>query len=40
MKPSGARPPVIHLHLHGTSPQDVAEVLARQPFTIDSQDRG
>jgi hypothetical protein len=33
-------PPVIHLHLHGTSPQDVAEVLARQLFTIDSQDGG
>jgi hypothetical protein len=33
-----ASPPVIHLHLHGTSPQDVAEVLARQLFTIDSQD--
>jgi hypothetical protein len=33
-----ASPPVIHLHLHGTSPQDVAEVLARQLFTTDSHD--
>jgi hypothetical protein len=31
-------PPVIHLHLHGTSPQDVAEVLARQFLTIEPQD--
>lgn len=31
-------PSVIHLHLHGTSPQDVAEVLARQLSTIDSHD--
>jgi hypothetical protein len=33
-----ASPLVIHLHLHGASPQDVAEVLARQLSTIDSQD--
>jgi hypothetical protein len=33
-------PLVIHMHLHGTSPQDVAEVLARQFLTIDSQDGG
>jgi hypothetical protein len=33
-------PPVIHLHLHGTCPQDVAEVLARQFRTIEPQDRG
>lgn len=35
-----ASPPVIHLHLRGTSPQDVAEVLARHFLTIDSQDGG
>jgi hypothetical protein len=33
-------PPVIHLYLHGTCPQDVAEVLARQFRTIEPQDRG
>jgi hypothetical protein len=33
-------PPVIHLHLHGTSPQDVAEVLARQFLTTEPQDGG
>jgi hypothetical protein len=33
-------PLVIHLHLHGTSPMDVAEVLARQFLTIDCQDGG
>jgi hypothetical protein len=32
--------PAIHLHLYGMSAQDVAEVLARQPITIDGQDRG
>jgi hypothetical protein len=32
-------PLVVHLHLHGTSPQDVAEVLARQFLTIEPQDR-
>jgi hypothetical protein len=32
--------PVIHLHLHGTSPQDVADVLARQFLTIEPQDGG
>jgi hypothetical protein len=35
-----ASPLVIHMHLHGTSSQDVAEVLARHLLTIDSQDRG
>jgi hypothetical protein len=35
-----ASPLVIHMHLHGTSPQDVAEVLARHLLTIDSQDGG
>jgi hypothetical protein len=33
-------PLVIHMHLHGTSPQDVAEVLACQFLTIDSHDGG
>jgi hypothetical protein len=33
-------PLVIHMHLHGTSPHDVAEVLARHLLTIDSQDVG
>jgi hypothetical protein len=33
-------PPVIHLHLYGTSPQDVAEVLAHQFLTINCQDGG
>ena len=33
-------PLVIHMHLHGTSPQDVAEVLARQFLTTGSQDGG
>jgi hypothetical protein len=32
-------PPAIHLHLHGTSPHDVAEVLARHFLTIEPQDR-
>jgi hypothetical protein len=35
-----ASPLVIHMHLHGTSPQDVAEVLARHLLTIDSQHGG
>jgi len=35
-----ASPPAICLHFHGTSPQVVAEVLARQLFTINCQDGG
>jgi hypothetical protein len=35
-----ASPLVIHMHLHGTSSQDVAEVLARQFLTVNCQDGG